>query len=511
MSFFQVLTDKVSSKIRLPSEEITTQSSMAMSDPPLHMSAIKRPRVLHIAHGIPSYNNSLVEMARRLVAADIDLYVACHVVLSEVLQESPAKFIELRADTDIMNLHTEALQKINGCNKAVRAWKRVVLNRKYKLISLGLTEIADHIKSIEPDLLLIDMECHVAIVQTLNCKISTVLCSRWFSVFKARGIPPMHTIMQPAKNPFQLCHVALAWQKLRIYKLGLDLKLRLSRRRFWPINYNSNGRFDLESLARQQGVKLSRHTDRSHWLIPHIYSDYPVMSLTMKELEFGEKGDERMHYVGPMIGAGNTINTQFPAAESKLHTFIERNNQSIKKPLIYCSFSTFWSTETENYQALSRLFFKRPDLDFVIGLGGNEVPDALADLPENALTMQFAPQIEILKFATIAITHGGISTINESLYHGVPLIVCSSGHVDQNGCAARVAYHGAGVVANSKPLSEDEIERLIDQLLDYETVETSGKNCHPETLQQRVSVLSNRMREMQAQGTAELFIKSQIG
>ena len=89
--------------------------------------------------------------------------------------------------------------------------------------------------------------------------------------------------------------------------------------------------------------------------------------------------------------------------------------------------------------------------------------------------MDYAPQLEVLDKAAVAITHGGISTINEALHKGVPLIVCSAGHVDQNGCMLRLVHHRAGVAGRSDPIDPAELERLIDDLLGEPGVETRAR------------------------------------
>lgn len=463
---------------------------------------VTAPRILHIAHGISSYNNSLVEMAHRLGRGNIELHVACHVDLSKILQASPAIFIKLDADKVVGEARHEAI-RLNGVRRKFgNIWQRIKINRRSRAQSLAISEIAEHIDRLQPDLLLIDMECHVAIVQTMNSGIVTILCSRWFSVFKSSGIPPMHTGLMPANTPKQSCLIAWDWYKLWLYKIRIDVIHRFSRRRFWPINYESNARYDLESLAKREKISLGEKTERFHWLIPHVYKQLPVMSLTLKELEFGDGGDERMHYVGPLIGAANTASVTYPSAVGDFHEFIKRHAKHPRPPLVYCSFSTFWQTDRANYEALCRLFSRRPDLDFVIGLGGNDKPDVLKSLPDNVLALEFAPQIEIMKYATAVVSHGGISTINEALYHGVPLIMCSSGHVDQDGCMARVAYHGVGLVAYSSPISDVELDELISRLTGDDTVANN--------IRRQVSAIQVKMHELDAENAMVSFVVGSI-
>jgi UDP:flavonoid glycosyltransferase YjiC (YdhE family) len=113
---------------------------------------------------------------------------------------------------------------------------------------------------------------------------------------------------------------------------------------------------------------------------------------------------------------------------------------------------------------LIKLFSGRSDIDLVIGLGGAKLQSSLP-LPDNILVLEFAPQLEVIRCANIVITHGGISSINEALRCGVPLIGVSGKQVDQNGCLARIQHHALGVISASDMRNPDDIMALVDFLL----------------------------------------------
>ena len=72
----------------------------------------------------------------------------------------------------------------------------------------------------------------------------------------------------------------------------------------------------------------------------------------------------------------------------------------------------------------------------------------LKPIPDNVTILKWAPQLQILEMASCAITHGGITSINECVHYGVPMLVYSTAHGDQNGCAARIGWHGLGIVGD---------------------------------------------------------------
>lgn len=454
-------------------------------------------RILHFAHGLGSCNNSLRELARRLTGAGFELCVASHVELSGVLAGLGVRFEHLQQDRMIADRRLREIDALQGGNPLKRLAQQIRISRVHRQQSIAMTEVADLVHEWQPDLLLIDMECHVAMIQTRNLGIPTVLSSRWFTVFRSGLVPPLHTTLAPPENFLESLPVRWAWTRLMLQKWRLDLRQRFSRRRFRTIAYDSNARGELQAIAAFNGLSLKDIADPWHWLIPHVYRDVPVMSLTAQELEFELADDPRMHYVGSMVPADD--NDKQSTASVAFQQFAKRR-ESIGNPLIYCSYSTCWDTGSQNIQPLLDLFTRRQDLDMVIGLGGKPQSIANTALPDNIFLMDFAPQLEVLDKAAVAITHGGISTINEALHKGVPLIVCSAGHVDQNGCMARLVHHHVGVAASSDPINPAELERLIDDLLGEPGVETRA----------RVVEIQDRLQRYDENQSAVTFLRSML-
>jgi MGT family glycosyltransferase len=100
----------------------------------------------------------------------------------------------------------------------------------------------------------------------------------------------------------------------------------------------------------------------------------------------------------------------------------------------------------------------------VISLGGGIDSARLGKLAGNPLVVSFAPQLEILKRATLVITHGGINTVLESLCEGMPMVAVPLAH-DQPGVAARVKARGAGVVVPLRRLSAARLRKAVTLVL----------------------------------------------
>ena len=86
-------------------------------------------------------------------------------------------------------------------------------------------------------------------------------------------------------------------------------------------------------------------------------------------------------------------------------------------------------------------------------------------IPENMVLASFAPQIEILKRASLFITHCGMNSTSEAIHYGVP-IVCLPVSADQPRVAYRVADElGLGVRLNLKKLTQASVKDAVKEIM----------------------------------------------
>src|SRR5262249_4832070 len=88
----------------------------------------------------------------------------------------------------------------------------------------------------------------------------------------------------------------------------------------------------------------------------------------------------------------------------------------------------------------------------------------IGPVPNNAIIVKRAPQLELLKKATVCITHAGLNTVLESLAQGVPQVAIPVTY-DQPGVAARIAHHKTGVVTSLDKLTADRLALLLEKML----------------------------------------------
>jgi len=191
----------------------------------------------------------------------------------------------------------------------------------------------------------------------------------------------------------------------------------------------------------------------------------PLAQITQlpEALEFDVLGKPSiLHYTGPFVDAQQRPPVPFPW---------ERLDS---RPLVYASLGTLQNGSESIFRTIAAACASLP-VQLVISLGGGLSAGSLGPLPGSPIVVSYAPQLEILKRATVVITHAGLNTVLESLAEGVPLIAMPLGN-DQPGVAARVAARGAGVVVSRRKLTADRLQSALAAVLHKPGYRESARN-----------------------------------
>jgi MGT family glycosyltransferase len=121
------------------------------------------------------------------------------------------------------------------------------------------------------------------------------------------------------------------------------------------------------------------------------------------------------------------------------------------EPLIYASMGTLQNGSEQLFNAIAAAA-QPPGCQLVLSIGANLDGSKITPLAANTIVVKNAPQIDVLKRASLCITHAGLNTVLESLSAGVPMVAIPITN-DQPGVAARIAYTRTGVVLAIKKLT----------------------------------------------------------
>jgi zeaxanthin glucosyltransferase len=232
----------------------------------------------------------------------------------------------------------------------------------------------------------------------------------------------------------------------------------------WPARQNRLGRLR-NRLAILLLVRIATpifrevNQQRSAWgLKPFRRTEEalsPLAQITQlpEALEFEILGEKPagLHYTGPFVHSGQRPAIEFPW---------ERLDG---RPLIYASMGTLQNGSEAIFRTIAEACAGL-GLQLLISLGGGLDPARLGKLAGDPLVVSYAPQLEILKRATLVITHAGLNTVLESLSEGVPLVAVPLAN-DQPGVAARVKARGACLVVPRYRLNAAKLRKAVMRVL----------------------------------------------
>ncbi|OKP80098.1 glycosyl transferase family 1 [Paenibacillus helianthi] len=174
---------------------------------------------------------------------------------------------------------------------------------------------------------------------------------------------------------------------------------------------------------------------------------------TTREFQPGEEAfDQTYKFVGPSISSRFTQeNLDLPAIKGK--------------NLIYISLGTVFNQAIDFYKLCFEAF-KNTDHSIVMAIGNKVQISDLGDVPRNFIVKNYVPQTDVLQYAKLFITHGGMNSTVESLHYGVPLVVIPQS-ADQPVIARQVANIGAGIQLQMQNLTVNQLREAVDHVMGH--------------------------------------------
>lgn len=133
------------------------------------------------------------------------------------------------------------------------------------------------------------------------------------------------------------------------------------------------------------------------------------------------------------------------------------------QPLIYISLGTLNNTEAAFFKTCIDAFADW-EAAVLISTGKRLSPDSFGPLPANITIQTWVPQTHILQRAALFVTHGGLNSLHDGLYCGVPLLLVPQ-QFEQTSNASRVVELGAGLMLSPAQIDAHSIRAAAAQLL----------------------------------------------
>lgn len=166
---------------------------------------------------------------------------------------------------------------------------------------------------------------------------------------------------------------------------------------------------------------------------------------------FIEDFDQSFLFLGPsIIERGEEIKFDFEKEEGKTLIYISQGTKDTKK--------------IEFYQTTFRAFGDLEKIEVILSVGKKTDIESLGKIPSNFKVYNYVPQLEVLKKADIFITHGGMNSCSEGLYHNIPLIVLPQ-FGDQILVSKIVKNSGAGIMIHRVDVTELTLREAVGEII----------------------------------------------
>jgi zeaxanthin glucosyltransferase len=213
--------------------------------------------------------------------------------------------------------------------------------------------------------------------------------------------------------------------------------------RFARSTYNER----TKAYATEAGLKID-------WDDPSfVFSKLAYITQIPKEFDFENPLlPPQFHYTGPFHDGKGRPKQDFPW------------DRLTGEPLIYASMGTLMNGRADVFRTIVAGVAKHKGTQLVLSIGDQLDPKQIGPVPGNAIIAKQTPQLEVLKRASVCITHAGLNTVLESLAQGVPQVGIPI-TFDQPGVATRIAAKKTGVTMPFEKLTSDQLSTLLGEVL----------------------------------------------
>ena len=199
----------------------------------------------------------------------------------------------------------------------------------------------------------------------------------------------------------------------------------------------------VRSISSKYGIKKRD--------IQWVFNDYGDVNIitTSRELQHypDRFPEERFKFTGPLLFEGRDKPADFS---------VDR-----KKKTVLVSLGTVYNHNPDFYKGCIDAF-AGTDYNVVMSVSDEKILNIAQSAGKNFYARKYVPQLQVLKYADVFVTHAGMNSVNEALYNGVPL-VCAPQALDQFMNADRARELGAGVIL--KKISPRNIRSAVEMML----------------------------------------------
>ena len=212
-----------------------------------------------------------------------------------------------------------------------------------------------------------------------------------------------------------------------------------------------------KDIVKRRGITLK--TD--NWL-DEIIENPPELNFvyTLREYQpyVEEFSEEHFKFLGPSIYARKAETIDFV---------------KVDRSVIYISLGTIIKGDTAFFQKCIEAF-RRENVDVIISVGQKFDVSKLKNVPDNIHIYSSVPQVDVLEFADVFVTHGGMNSVSESLVKGTPMVVIPFVS-DQPVNATQIEALGLGKRLEYRQITSESLKQTVFSVLHDEQIASNMK------------------------------------
>eukprot|EP01130_Rhizamoeba_saxonica_P003806 TRINITY_DN1578_c0_g1_i1.p1 TRINITY_DN1578_c0_g1~~TRINITY_DN1578_c0_g1_i1.p1 ORF type:complete len:441 (+),score=66.98 TRINITY_DN1578_c0_g1_i1:53-1324(+) len=163
---------------------------------------------------------------------------------------------------------------------------------------------------------------------------------------------------------------------------------------------------------------------------------------------------ENFVFTGPALLTRKATNMDFPW---------DRVNEEAN--VVYVSMGTLYYQDPAFFNMCFEAFGDKPKYSVIISVGRTTDIESLGPIPSNIIVMNYVPQLDILEKANAFITHGGMNSISEACFYGVPVVIIPK-TIEQVLNSKRMVELGAGVDMSKMNVTPQSLLQQTNTILD---------------------------------------------
>ncbi len=353
--------------------------------------------------------------------------------------------------------------------------------KRYRAWYKSITEVREIHKHYQPEHIFLDAHLSHYYLFLIEHRKTITMLSTKLSMKKSSELPPLNSLYVPGNTHLSRLSCEFLWINYLVKAEFRALKNRIAF-------LNRDELYFQKRLCRKQGIRWDTIFEKQNVSFVGL-KNVPTIILGTEKLEFPQRKtfpNERYIYLPIRRNEEKYFTDTYVQIRERIQCL------SANYRTIYCAMGTLSGPRA----TIVLRFMKnvigavemQKNLLLVISTGSLNLSIKVDD--DRIFLVEQVPQLDMLRYCDMMITHGGHNSIKECLQAGVPMLVYPlNNKVNQPGNAIRVYTHGYGLFGKLDKDTPEVILSKMNRVLGMR--ENMKQVCQSDALGQSLAILNS--------------------